>query len=40
MVPGTLLSFRMSHSLLKQRFESPVVFHKKVCDKSCLFVLS
>jgi hypothetical protein len=42
--PGSKLSIRslidMSHSLLKQRFKPPVVFHKKVCDRSCLFVLS
>jgi hypothetical protein len=40
MVPGTLLSFRMSDSRLKQRIKSPVAFHKKVCDRSCCFVLS
>src|SRR5688572_8837762 len=30
----------MGHSLLKQCFESPVVFYKKVCDRSRLFVLA
>jgi hypothetical protein len=30
----------MSQSLLKQRFKSPVVCHKKVCDWSCFSVLS
>jgi hypothetical protein len=45
--PGSKLRIRsridmvgMSHSLLKQRFESPVVCHKKVCDRPCCFVLS
>jgi hypothetical protein len=45
--PGSKLSIRSlidmvgkSHSLLEQRFKSPVVFHKKICDRSCLFVLS
>lgn len=44
---GSKLSIRslinlagMSHSLLKQRFKSPVVFHKKICDRSCFLVLS
>jgi hypothetical protein len=30
----------MGHSRLKQLFKSPVVCHKKVCERSCLFVLS
>jgi AraC-like DNA-binding protein len=30
----------MSHSLLEQRFKTPVVFHKKIRNRSCLFVLS
>src|SRR5688572_31967118 len=45
--PGSKLSIRslidmvgMGHSLLKQRFKPPVVFHKKVCDGSRLFALS
>jgi hypothetical protein len=45
--PGSKLSIRslidmvgMSHSLLEQRFKPPMVFHKKVCDRACLFVLS
>ena len=45
--PGAKLSIRspinligMSHSRLKQRFKSPVVFRKKVCDRSCFSVLS
>jgi hypothetical protein len=45
--PGSKLSIHspinlvgMSHSLLKQTFKSPVVCHKKVCDRSCLFVFS
>jgi hypothetical protein len=45
--PGSKLSIRslinlvcMSHSRLKQRFKSPVVFHKKVCDRPYVFVLS
>ena len=29
-----------SHRLLKQRFKTPVVFHKEICDRACLFVLS
>ena len=29
----------IGNSLLKQSFESPVVFHKKVCDRSGLFFL-
>jgi hypothetical protein len=45
--PGSKLLIRspinlvgMSHSRLKQRFESPVVCRKKVCDRSGFFVLS
>jgi hypothetical protein len=45
--PGSKLSIRslidmvgMSHSRLKQHFKSPVVFHKEICDGSCLFILS
>src|SRR5437762_3193953 len=45
--PGSKLSIRslidkvgMSDSLLKQQFKAPVVFHEKICDRSCLFVLS
>ena len=45
--PGSKLSIGslinmvgMSHSRLKQRIKSPVVFHKKVCDRSGFFVLS
>jgi hypothetical protein len=45
--PGSKLRIRslidmvgMSHSRLKQHFKSPVVFQKKVCDRSCCFVLS
>ena len=45
--PGSKLSIRspinlvgMSHSLLRQTFKSPVVCHKKVCDRSCFSVLS
>jgi len=45
--PGAKLRVRslinlvgMSHSRLKQLFKSPVVFHKKVCDRSCFSVLS
>jgi hypothetical protein len=45
--PGSKLIIRslinlvdMSHSLLKQLFKPPVVFYQKVCDRSCLFVLS
>ena len=45
--PGAKWSIRslidlmgMSHSLLKQRFKSPVVFHKKVCDRPHFLVLS
>ena len=45
--PGSKLSIRsrinlvgMSRSRLKQLFKSPVVFHKKVCDRSDFFVLS
>ncbi|TKS59866.1 MAG: hypothetical protein EWM73_03235 [Nitrospira sp.] len=45
--PGSELSIRslidmvgMSHSRLKQRIKSPVVLHKKMCDRSCFFVLS
>jgi hypothetical protein len=45
--PGSKLRIRslinlvgMSHSRLKQRFKSPVVFRKKVCDRSGFFVLS
>jgi hypothetical protein len=45
--PGSKMSIRslidmigVSHSLLKQHFKPPVVFHKKVCDRACLFVLS
>ena len=45
--PGSKLSIRslinlvgMRHSRLKQRFKSPVVFHKKVCERSCFSVLS
>jgi hypothetical protein len=30
----------MSHSLLKQRIKSPMVFHKKSCDRPSFFVLS
>lgn len=30
----------MSHSRLKQRIKSPVVFRKKVSDRPCCFVLS
>jgi hypothetical protein len=30
----------MGHSLLKQFVKSPVVFHKKVCDRPCSFVIS
>jgi hypothetical protein len=45
--PGSKLSMRspinlvgMSRSRLKQLFKSPVVCHKKVCDRSCFSVLS
>jgi hypothetical protein len=45
--PSSKLSIRspinlvgMSHSRLKQLFKSPVVCHKKVCDRSCFSVLS
>jgi len=45
--PGSKLSIRslidmvgMSHSLLKQRLKTPVVFHKKVCDRPHVFALS
>jgi hypothetical protein len=45
--PGSKLRIRslinlvgMSHSLMKQLFKSPVVFYKKVCDRSCFSVLS
>jgi hypothetical protein len=45
--PGSKLLIRslinlvgMGHSRLKQLFKSPVVCHKKVCERSCLFVLS
>jgi len=45
--PGSKLLIRspinlvgMSHSRLKQLFKPPVVFYKKVCERSCLFVLS
>jgi hypothetical protein len=31
---------RMSHSQLKERFKPPMVFHQKVCDRPCFFVLS
>jgi hypothetical protein len=31
---------RLSHSRLQQLFKSPVIFHKKVCDRSNLLVLS
>jgi hypothetical protein len=31
---------RISHSLLKQRFKPPVVFHKKVFNRPCFSVLS
>jgi hypothetical protein len=30
---------RISHSRLQQSFQPPVVSHKKICDRSCLFVL-
>jgi hypothetical protein len=45
--PGAKLSIRplidlvgMSHRLLKQRFKSPMVFRKKVCDGPRFLVLS
>jgi hypothetical protein len=45
--PGSKLSIRslidligMSRSRLKQLFKSPVVFRKKVCERSCFSVLS
>jgi hypothetical protein len=45
--PGSKLVIRslidralLRHSRLQQRFQSPVVFHKKVCDRPCFFVLS
>jgi len=45
--PGSKLIIRslinmagISHSLLKQLIKSPVVFYKKVCDRSCFSVLS
>jgi hypothetical protein len=44
---GSKLSIRslinmagISHRQLKQRIKSPVVFHKKVCDRPCSFVIS
>jgi hypothetical protein len=44
--PGSKLLIRspinlvgMSHSRLKQLLKSPVVCHKKGCERSCLFVL-
>jgi hypothetical protein len=30
----------MSHSRLQQPFKPPMVFHKKVCDRSGLFILA
>ena len=45
--PGSKLLIRfpinllgMGHSRLKQVFKSPVVCQKKVCERSCLVVLS
>ena len=45
--PGSKLIIRslinmagISHRQLKQRIKSPVVFHKKVCDRPCSFVIS
>ena len=45
--PGSKLIIRslinlvgMSNSLSKQRFKSPVVFRKKLCDRSHVLVLS
>jgi hypothetical protein len=41
LIIGSLINMAgMSHSRLKQLFKSPVVFRKKVCDRSCFSVLS